>query len=359
MARVRQVRLLPYRLPLRAPWPGAEAGWRARRGWLLILWAGEQAGYGDCAPLPADGGPAHAAAETWLTAHLGRLRGRSVDELLEDPRLLAEAPPAVACAVETALLDLQARLARRPLRTGIDPGARDRLPVNALAGALDETAGEAARAAGAQGFSVVKFKVGREDPAATLQRLRGLAPRLPPGRRLRLDANRAWRDREAVARLLEGLAGLPVEMVEEPLRAPTVEDLAWLQARVPRPLGLDESLLDLPHDALLEAVPGAWLVLKPSCLGGPRATLALARAGAEGDHPLVVSSALESAAGLCALAEFAACLPTPEPMPAQGLATADWLADDLGDPPVIRHGTLCLGDHPGSGFQPHTSPPEK
>ncbi len=141
MARIRQVGLLPYHLPLRAPWPGADAGWRARRGWLLTVRAGEQAGYGDCAPLPADGGPAHAAAEAWLKTHLGRLRDRPLDELLEDPTLLAEAPPAVACAVETALLDLQARLARRTLRTWIDPGARDRLPVNALAGGLDETAG--------------------------------------------------------------------------------------------------------------------------------------------------------------------------------------------------------------------------
>ncbi len=359
MARIRQVRLLPYHLPLRAPWPGADAGWRARRGWLLSLRAEDQTGYGDCAPLPADGGPAHAAAEAWLRTHLGRLRDRPLDELLEDATLLAEAPPAVACAVETALLDLQARLARRPLRTWIDPGARNRLPVNALAGALDETAEEAARAAGEQGFSVVKFKVGREDPAVTLQRLRALAPRLPPGCRLRLDANRAWRDREAVAPLLEGLADLPVELIEEPLRAPTVEDLAWLRARTPCPLGLDESLLDLPRDALLEALPGAWLVLKPSCLGGPRATLALARTGAEEDHPLVLSSALESAAGLCALAEFAACLPDPRPMPAQGLATADWLAEDLGDPPAIRHGTLCLGNRPGSGFHPRTGTPEK
>jgi L-alanine-DL-glutamate epimerase-like enolase superfamily enzyme len=66
---------------------------------------------------------------------------------------------------------------------------------------------------------VVKIKMGVEEPASEIARLTALA--LRAGRmRLRLDANGAWGFEEA-CRILDRLAGLPIESLEEPLRIPT------------------------------------------------------------------------------------------------------------------------------------------
>ncbi len=89
------------------------------------------------------------------------------------------------------------------------------------------------------------------------------------------------------------------------------------------------------------------LVLKPAALGGLRRTLALARRLQAGGIEVVITSLIESAAGLWPTAQLAAAIGSPIP---QGLATADWLREDLGPPPRVQAGHLDLPDSPGSGF---------
>ena len=53
---IRSVRLVPYRLPLRDPWPTAEGPVLDRHGCLLILEEEDgRLGLGDAAPLPGFG----------------------------------------------------------------------------------------------------------------------------------------------------------------------------------------------------------------------------------------------------------------------------------------------------------------
>lgn len=343
--------LLPYRLPLSRPWRSAHGLLLERRGWLVGASADGRTGYGDCAPLPAAGTEPQAAAARRLAWWRVRARGADPDALLaglaaaiDDRRPVT---PAADGAVETALLDLAARTAGRPLRDWLAADAAERIAVNAAPGAaLDLTAATLADLVAA-GWRVIKLKVGLADPATEGEALRRLAAQLPPGLQLRLDANGAWTEPDA-ARLLDGIAGLPIESCEEPLRDPDDEALARLQARVPFPLALDESLPRRPWPLDPAALPVRRLVLKPAVHGGPRATLALARRARAAGRELVLTSLIESAAGLWATAQLAAACGGGL---AHGLATAHWLGRDLGAAPPIRAGEIALPADPGSGFR--------
>jgi L-alanine-DL-glutamate epimerase-like enolase superfamily enzyme len=96
-------------------------------------------------------------------------------------------------------------------------------------------------------------------------------------------------------------------------------------------------------------LPVRRLVLKPGVLGGPLATRRLAQAAAAAGIEVVLTSLVESAAGLWPAVQLAATLPAPV---AHGLATSAWLAGDLGAPPEVRLGAIALPSGAGSGFHP-------
>ncbi|KAF4513737.1 UNVERIFIED_CONTAM: hypothetical protein B566_EDAN011656 [Ephemera danica] len=301
-------------LPLRRPWQTSRGNLDERRGSLLRLRTADGlTGWGDCAPLPEFG--------------------------------ISE-PAARAFAEECAVLDLFAQTADRSLAhwlTG-QPAPRS-IAVNALLGPLSTVTAEALQAACAAGFTLIKLKAGSAPPDAEAARLAELCANLPPNVRLRLDANGAWRIDEA-ERFIAACADLPVEGIEEPLRVPDSAALRRLQEGAPFALAIDESI-QLVHAAFWRAPPVRRLVLKPARHGGLLPTVALGlRARAAGIECLV-SSALESACGLCALAQIAAAI---APDACHGLATAEWFVGDTGHPPRIAEGRLHLPDGTGLGF---------
>lgn len=351
-AAIDAVRLSPYRLPLRIPWRSARARMQTRDGLLLRLCAGRHCGYGDCAPLPAMGSETLRQSEQWLAPLLAALPGTPPETAL------AALPPApgdclaARCALETALLDLLARQQARPLRHLLAPGAADQVPVNAvLAG---PATADALREACARGFRVLKLKLGLAPPAREIPALQDLSARLPRDCRLRLDINGAW-DPDTAKAALHALRTLPVESLEEPCAQAGITELRALQAEAAFPLAIDESLGRLDPQRLLQEAPVQRLVLKPVLLGGLLPAQRLARAAADAGMQALITSAVESSAGLWASAQLAAALAAHGPALPQGLATAACLAQDLGDPPPIAQGRLILDGRPGSGFEPRTS----
>lgn len=345
---------IPYRLPLRQPWCSAHGQVGERRGWLIRIATATLAGYGDCAPLPEAGTETFAAAEQVLGPWRGRLIDQGVTAALadlDDDRLCT---PAVRCAIETALLDLLARESGQPLRTWLAAGAAHRVEVNEMLGTLGDVTPEAIRMACADGLRVLKIKVGRGDPPTEQAHLTTLARALMPGVSLRLDANGAW-NLATAAQFIQATRNLPIEALEEPLRTPCVADLKTLQALAGFPIALDESLHRRAAlgDGLagdLTELPVRRLVLKPPALGGLRQTLATAERAVAAGLEVVVTSSIESAAGIWPTVQLAAALPTGQPP--QGLATSTWLHQDLGEPPWVSQGQIQLPAGPGSGFRP-------
>lgn len=341
----------PYRLPLRQPWVSARGGFVVREGWLvrLVTDAG-LTGYGDCAPLPQAGTESMDSAVACLSGWAAALPGLSLEAALGRVTASAAEAPAACCGLETALLDLLAQQAGLPLARWLNPRSSAVVKVNAVLGGLDQQVTERALAAVAEGYSVLKLKVGLAAGHEEIPLLHDLVRCLPAGVSLRLDANCAWNEAEAED-FLGALAGLPVESVEDPLASPDRAGWLRLQAEVPFPLAADESLRIMGADAVFNQPSVRRVVLKPMVLGGLVSALALARRACEADVECVVTTTVDSAVGVTAALHLAAAVANDL---AHGLATSAWLLRDVGEAPLVAEGVLRLGSDPGLGCCPVT-----
>jgi o-succinylbenzoate synthase len=300
-------------------------------------------GWGDCAPLPSSGEAGHARAFAALERAAVFLRGLALDAALAR---LDEIDSAEArWAAETALLDLSCRARGVALRRWRDAAAADDIAVNAALGPLDEACLSRAEAAREENFVFAKIKVGIGAAAEEARLLRRLAERAGP-LRLRLDANRAWSEREARA-FFAAVDDLPIDAVEEPLAHPTPGGLRRLQGEVPFAIAVDESLFELGADRIFSEGAARRLVLKPARVGGFEATARLAEKAAAIGMEVVITSVVESAIGVGAAAQLAAAIGGAQ---AHGLATGAWLAEDVAPAPLIRAGRMILPDGPGLGI---------
>jgi o-succinylbenzoate synthase len=338
----------PYRVAFHRAWQSAQGRREERCGYLLKLETTEGvSGYGECAPLAEAGTESLAEAAAALQTVLTASQDQPLAALAERLDSLATMP-AVRCALETALLDIGARLENKPLYRWLAPGVSGCVAVNAACGGLDEGFELRLRQALMQGYQVVKIKLGLyplEEELAHLKRLQ-----LPDGIRLRLDANRAWSAAQAV-RAIQACGALPVDSLEEPLQSPDPASLQALQQQALFPLALDESLTDIFADTPPEALPVKRLVLKPMTAGGILPVLERARCARQAGIDSVVTSTLETSVGLWAVLHAAAVL---DNQLTHGLGTAAWL--DKPDPALCpQRGVLQISQQAGPGLPP---PPE-
>ena len=246
--------------------------------------------------------------------------------------------PTARAAIDSALLDLAADRAGRPVHDLLAPGSPASLPVATLvAGPTVEDLADVARRAVEDGHPGVKVKVGTGPFEVDLERVAAVREAIG-GAGLRLDANGAWTVDEAVDHLRR-LAGFEPEFVEEPTSG--LDGLATVRDASPVAVAADESAPDLPSlERALATGAADVLVLKPSALGGPRPTAEATRRATDAGVAVVVTSLLEGSVGIRSAAHLASALGLLAPAP--GLATAALLADDPGEPLVAVGGALVL-----------------
>jgi o-succinylbenzoate synthase len=353
-------RLHRYRLPLRAEWATTAGAFGWREGWLLRLETADGLyGFGECSPLPGNENAAYgqiaptAISEALLGTQSKQCIGLQASDALVSlaacRNKAGEQAAAVRCALETALLDVIAQanhvsLARHLKRS--QPAAQ--IAVNAALGSLMMVDEQRIANACDEGFSILKLKVGMQSVDRDIARLKHLSTNLPAHVKLRLDANRAWSMADA-EHFIDACNRLPVDMLEEPLSNPSIEQLRRLQSQAVFPLGIDESLSDLDLQEMLSAPPVGRLVLKPPRHGGLLPALALARQASAAGLECIVTSSIDSACGVLAAAHLAAALDNGL---AHGLATSSWLTENTGEAPEISNGCLSLPSMAGVGFTP-------
>ncbi len=317
--------------------PSARSAWSTRHGLLLHLWddLGHQ-GLGEASPLPGYSPDDLAACEAEL--HAFEYSALDLDLAPDGPpgslgtRLAAVTSrvraPAARFALETALLDVISRRARRPLwqvlqalhgqRAGTEHAAD--VALNAVCTASDARVLDEIAAARDRGIRCFKLKVGR-DFERELTVLEAVRARHGDEISLRVDANQAWTLDESRAHL-QRLAAVAPEYIEEP----TPEPLAHLPALAPLPVpvALDESLAQAfaseefqaaarvtGLDALLAGGLVTVLVLKPMLLGGLIRVMALAARAREHGADIVISHLFDGPVALAACAHLAVALATP------------------------------------------------
>jgi len=338
-----------YSLPLTQQWRSSQGSFQARKGWLVMLT--DEAGitgYGDCCPMPEAGTETHTQSGDCLHG----LAQQPRDKLQKELEQYHASHPATCCGISTALLDMQARQQQLPLGQLLNKKASREISLNAAAGTLMNINHAGLQQMQQLGFQIIKLKVGITDPADELAQLYHLSKQLNQSTMLRLDANRAW-DPQQAAYFIDGIQGLPVESLEEPLRVPMLAELEKLQSSTSIPLAMDESISGIGAKVLIRSGAVRRLVLKPMALGGLQSAMNIAQQAQQVGMDCVVTSVLESAAGIWAASQLAAAIDPMFPGLAHGLATSHWLSQNTGRPPTIIDAKITLPITAGSGFQPY------
>ena len=302
-------------------------------------------GVGEASPLP--GYSPDSIEEAGAQLHSLVQAALDVDPLATPFELLERAfeshpvtAPSAQFALETALLDWLGHNRGEPLHRILGGDApRTAIPIADLVMDSDAAAWPStAETLLADGATHLKFKIGVDlaREMVALELIRGAYPdvsiRLDGNRRVPLDALRAH---------ASSLQALELELLEEPVpveRWPDVLDL-------PLPFALDESLRDeRAAEALLQSGKIRAVVLKPTVLGGLRASFRWAERAAANGVGYLVSHTFEGPIARAAIAELA-------------LALQCELAAGLGAHPGLELWTPCeTAAIDGRAIVPHDSP---
>jgi L-alanine-DL-glutamate epimerase-like enolase superfamily enzyme len=162
---------------------------------------------------------------------------------------------------------------------------------------------------------------------------------------LRVDANEGWRDRETALRDIEWLASRGVVLVEQPMPATQMADMAWLKARSPLPLYADEAF-GVPADVLdlKEGYHGINIkLMKCGGLLAAREAISLARAVG---MDVMLGCMVESSLGIAAAAQLS---PLADCLDLDGNLL---LAEDPFEGHAVVDGQIQLNQRPGCGAVP-------
>jgi o-succinylbenzoate synthase len=250
--------------------------------------------------------------------------------------------PAIRFAFETALLDVENEGNRILFDSDFSRGESG-IKINGLVwmSSIEEMYRQAEEKLNS-GFQCLKFKVGALDFETEVNLLKMIRKQLDPDIEIRLDANGAFPESEALQKL-EILSEYNIHSIEQPIKPGQWESMAFLCASSPIPIALDEELIGI-SDArqraqLINIINPAYIILKPSLLGG----LAVADEWIQvaEDHHIDwwATSALESNIALNAIAQWAATKNSSLP---QGLGTGGLYIKNFPLPLEIKNGELWL-----------------
>jgi L-alanine-DL-glutamate epimerase-like enolase superfamily enzyme len=279
-----------------------------------------------------------------------QIRG-AIDALSEDPldvaavvtRLEERFPHggAASCAIDVLAHDRASQAAGVTLRDFLGLAAGEPPPTSFTIGIAEPAVmAERAAKAAADGFTVLKVKLGHGDAVAALSAIRQRFSGT-----IRVDPNAAWTALEAPARIA-ALVPFEIEFVEQPIAPDDFDGLRRVHASSPLPIVVDEAAVratDVPH--LAGACDGINVKLQ-KC-GGVAAARAMIAAAHEGGLKVMLGCrAAETSVGIAAAAHLA---------PAVEWADLDGnllITDDPFRAVAVENGRFVFPKRPGLGAVP-------
>jgi len=245
--------------------------------------------------------------------------------------------PAIRFALETALNDFESGGKQVLFNTKFTEGTAG-IPINGLIwmgskGSMLEQVAEKLD----KGFKVLKLKVGAIDFEDEIDLIRAIRIEHPASElEIRLDANGAWSEGEAISKL-DRLSAYNIHSLEQPIAAGQTEEMAEICNLSNIPIALDEELISVVDSGervkLLQTINPRYIILKPSLLGGLEQSKEWISIAQSTDIQWWVTSALESNVGLNAIAQWTATLDTKLP---QGLGTGSLFENNIPSPLEVR-----------------------
>ncbi len=331
-----------YRLNFKRPGGTSRGVLTEKETFLLRIEDGNQWGIGECAlfrGLSADDRPGYENRLQWACQHIHLGIEALREELIEWPSLVF--------GLEQAFRSFQSQDPMELFNSDFLRG--EGLPINGLVWmGPPEFMQQQIEEKLAEGYRCLKLKIGALEWDSELSLLRALRHRYPADQlEVRVDANGAFSPEEAEQKLQE-LAAFQLHSIEQPIRAGQPSQLADLCRHSPVPIALDEELIGCFNtesaEELLREIRPAYIVLKPSLIGGYRASETWIRLAKALGIGWWITSALESNIGLNAIAQWTAQLGVTMP---QGLGTGALFTNNIDSPLRTDGGRLWYRrEHP-------------
>lgn len=258
--------------------------------------------------------------------------------------------PSAKAAVDMAIFDLLAKSFDTPLYKllgGLSGTVETdyTISLNSPGQMADES-----REKVAEGFSTLKIKVG-SDPELDIDRLTAVHNGVGDKVRIRIDANQGWSPKEAINVCAElKKRALPIELVEQPVKALDFEGLKSVCRASPFPVFGDESIFT-PRDALsliqMNGVDG--INIKLMKCGGIYNGLQIAAIAESAGIPCMIGSMMECHISVTAAAHFAAAktVITKYDLDAPLFCSSNPADGGM----VYNKSQVCLPDTPGLGIK--------
>ncbi len=329
-----QARFKEYTFRFKTPAGTSRGILYEKKSWFLILERNNLTGIGECSLIPGlspDDGPGYPAVMKEFCSFVSK--GRHPGEF--DPSSF----PSFRFGLETAMLDLENGGKRIICPSEFTDGTRS-IPVNGLIWMGDrEFMEKQVKEKIQSGYTCLKLKIGAidfETETDLLHHIRKAYPEIE----IRLDANGAFSPDEALMKL-EVLSKFRIHSIEQPIPPRQAKSLADICRRSPIPVALDEELIGMEdlhqRRELLEQIKPAYMILKPSLLGGFASCEEWISIAGDKGIQWWVTSALESNIGLNAIAQWVATLGNEM---LQGLGTGQLYKNNFPSPLDIHHGRL-------------------
>lgn len=248
--------------------------------------------------------------------------------------------PSIAFGLETALLDLASKGSKQ-LFPSLFTDGKAGIPINGLVWMGDKTfMQKQIREKIDAGYRCIKLKVGAIDFETEMDIIAGIRSQFSPDDiEIRLDANGGFSPNEALEKLHK-LSAYHIHSIEQPIRQKQWNAMAELCQKSPIPIVLDEEIIGIKSvdkEALLAKIKPAYIILKPSLIGGFGASEEWIRLAEKHSIKWWITSALESNIGLNAIAQWTFTLNSPLP---QGLGTGQLYHNNIPSPLEIEKAKL-------------------
>ena len=218
------------------------------------------------------------------------------------------------CAIETALLDAQARRLGVSLSTLFGGRSHEALPVawTLASGDTRRDIAEAEEMLDRRRHRAFKLKIGSREPSEDVAHVAAVKRALGGRASLRVDVNQAWSEAQAT-RAIAMLEDCGCDLVEQPVAAHRADAMARLSARFDIPIMADEALHG-PHDgfALARDAAADVFAVKIAQNAGLRGAEKLAAIAEAAGIALYGGTMLESGIGTAASAQLFATFPQME-----------------------------------------------
>tara|TARA_B110000263_G_C15300928_1_gene507939 strand:- start:1533 stop:2552 length:1020 start_codon:yes stop_codon:yes gene_type:complete len=330
-------KVIPFSIPFVKPLQTSAMTYTHREGVWVQIKSANFMGVGEASPLPGFSQETLKEVHYALEGFHQAIDGQDLDneELFLLIEIHSQNTPSVRFALETPIYDILAKEGELPLAKYLNTNANTEIPVNGLVGLHLP----------ADGFKVMKLKVGFRNLFDEIENMEYLTESFGENIQFRLDCNGAF-DLPKAIRFCKEMEKFNIDYIEQPLPANNLEDLAELIYHTEIPIAVDESLTDYKSAKnIIEEQAADVFVIKPMVSGGFTECKKIIELARTENIRTVITSSLETNIGRLACLHLALANNITEPC---GLATGELLKEDKITQP-LQDGMIAIPNSHGLG----------